>query len=425
MKVSSLLHLFLLIICVPALAAPLGDAGIQYAPEWAGIPPQRVIQHTAGDGEALVKAVAALLPGDQLVLPAGTYSVGRMWDVGISGTAEAPVWIVAEKGARVVLTRPDGKQNVLNIGQGAPVHHLCVRGVEITGGSHGLRLHQCSEVWVDQCHIHHTGSVCLSANSADTRRLFLTRNHLHHGGGHGEGMYLGGNNGTHVMSESVIALNHVHDCKGDQGDGIEVKQGSWGNLVAENDIHDTQYPCITVYGTAGRPVNVIERNLCRRSGDHCIQVQGEAIVRNNVLIGAVGSGLASTDHQGKTLNLQVVHNTIINTGHAFSGGSWNARAGMVLANNILYSRDKNAVHFANGGEGVSISGNIVVGAGPRPGTTPGRGLEDFAGLSWDAESHDATPAPLAPFDKADAAWLTRADFHGKPRTTPTSGALAR
>lgn len=109
-----------------------------------------------------------------------------------------------------------------------------------------------------------------------------------------------------------------------------MKQGSWGNLVAENDIHDTQYPCITVYGTSGKPVNIIERNLCRRSGDSAMQVQGEAIVRNNVLIGGQGSGFASADHQGQSLNLQVTHNTIINTGDAFKASSWNARTGMIL-----------------------------------------------------------------------------------------------
>jgi hypothetical protein len=46
----------------------------------------------------LVKAVAALQPGDQLVIAAGTYSVERMWDIRVSGTAEAPIWIVAEEG---------------------------------------------------------------------------------------------------------------------------------------------------------------------------------------------------------------------------------------------------------------------------------------------------------------------------------------
>jgi hypothetical protein len=79
-----------------------------------------------------MKAVAGLQPGDQLVLAAGTWSVNRLWDIQISGTAEAPIWIVAEPDARVVLTRPDARQNVLNIGQTTPVKYLCLRGVEIT-----------------------------------------------------------------------------------------------------------------------------------------------------------------------------------------------------------------------------------------------------------------------------------------------------
>jgi hypothetical protein len=406
-------------------APTLHAAETGYAPEWAHIAPLRVIKHTAREGEALVKAVAALQPGDQLLLAAGTYQVERFWDIRVSGTAEAPIWIVADAGAKVVFTRGDAKQNVLNIGQGGPVQYLCLRGVEITGGSHGLRLGQCSEVWIDRCHIHHTGEVCLSANSANTRRLFLTRNHLHHGGGHGEGMYLGANHGQFIMSESVIALNHIHDCKGSQGDGIEVKQGSWGNLIAENDIHDTQYPCITVYGTGGKPVNIIERNLCRRSADHTMQVQGEAIVRNNVLISARGAGFASTDHQGKTLNLQVIHNTIINTGDAFRGGSWPGRAGMILANNLLYSRDRKGINFPNGDEGVVITGNVVVGHDSRPGTARGRGLEDFVSLSWDGEQPDATPTAAAPFDQADARYFLDTDFTGSKRTGPVSGAMKR
>jgi hypothetical protein len=397
----------------------------RYQPDWAGIPPIRKIRHTNTNGDSLVKAIAALQPGDQLVVSAGTYLINPMWDIKISGTAEAPVWIVAEEGAQVVLSRPDAKQNVLNIGQGAPVKFLCLRGVEITGGSHGLRLGQCSEVWIDRCHIHDTGNVCLSANSANCSRLFLTRNHIHHGGGHGEGMYLGANHAEFVMSESVIALNHIHDCFGDQGDGIEVKQGSWGNLIAENDVHDTQYPCITVYGTAGKPVNIIERNLCRRSNDHAMQVQGDAIVQNNILLGAKGAGFASTDHQGKSANLQVIHNTIVNSNHAFSGGSWNSRQGMVLANNVLYSRNQNAINFPNGNQGVTIAGNIVLGDGLKYGSHLGRGLEDFENLTWEADHFDARPASTAPFEFGDLRFSVETDFSGQKRIEPLSGATIR
>jgi hypothetical protein len=398
--------------------------GAAYQPEWAAIAPKRVIPHAGGDGAALVKAVEALQPGDKLELAAGTYSVERMWDVRVSGTREAPIWITAAEGATVIITRPDAKQNLINIGQGGPVAYLCLRGLEFTGGSHGVRLGQCEDVWIDQCHIHHNDGPNLTANSGNTRRLFLTRNHLHHGGGVAEGMYLGANNGDHIMSESVIALNHVHDCRGEQGDGIEVKQGSWGNLIAENHIHDTNYPCITVYGTAGKPVNIIERNLCYNSGDNVMQVQGEAIVRNNVLINGAGAGFASTDHQGKTLNLQVIHNTILNSAHAFRGGSWNGREGMVLANNILYSRDANALLYANGNAGVISTGNVVFGDGPKDGCVKGRGFEDFPNVSLDGSKHDATPASDAKLDHADAKHLLETDYHGKARTRNVSGAIA-
>ena len=410
---------FLIFLCLASTTL-----ATSYEPTWASITPKRVIQHTDQTGASLVKAVEALKPGDKLEIAAGTYSVERMWDILVSGTADAPIWIVAAKEAKVVITRPDNQQNVLNVGQSGPVTFLCLRGIEFTGGSHGVRLGHCSDVWLDQCHIHHTGQVCLSANSAETQRLFLTRNHIHHGSGHAEGMYLGANNGDHIMSESVIALNHIHDCRGDQGDGIEVKQGSWGNHIAENHVHDTNYPCITVYGTAGKPVNVIERNLCYNSADNVMQVQGEAIVRNNVLINGAGSGFSSTDHQGKTLNLQVIHNTILNGAHAFRGGSWNGREGMILANNILYSRDANSLHYANGNVGVITSGNVVFGGGPKDGCVKGRGLEDFPNVSLDGSKHDATPAADAKLDHAEAKYLLPTDFHGKPRTKNVSGAIS-
>jgi hypothetical protein len=88
------------------------------------------MQHSDPNGAALVKAVEAFQPGDRLELAAGTYSVERMWDIGVSGTAEAPIWIVEAEGAQVVITRPDDKQNVLNVGQGGPVKFLCLRGIQ-------------------------------------------------------------------------------------------------------------------------------------------------------------------------------------------------------------------------------------------------------------------------------------------------------
>ncbi len=415
-------HQRILFLVFMLLPQAITFAGV-YDPTWASVPRKRIVRviamPDAGDrqnGDRLIKAIEALLPGDRLEIGTGTYSVNRLWDLSISGTADAPIWIVADRDAKVIITRPDARQNVLNVGHRKPVEYLCLRGLEFTGGSHGIRLGQCRNVWIDQCHIHHTQEVCLSANSADTHQLYLTRNTIHDGNGTAEGMYLGGNHGDVIMSESVIALNHVYNCRGSQGDGIEVKQGSWGNLIAENTVHDCNYPCITVYGTSGKRQNVIERNVCYRSLDSVMQVQGEAIVRNNLLIDGKNAAFASTDHQGKTVNLQVIHNTLVNTAHAFRGGSWNARREMVLANNVIYSREQNALHFANGHDGVTIAGNVVVGDGPKSGCSLGRGLQDFKRLTWDAEDRDATPVAEALFDQGVAEYRLPGDLLGQPRS---------
>ncbi len=406
-----------------------------YEPAWSNIPARRVIEfkpdarNDIDRGKALVTAIAQLQPGDTLQIPAGTYSVNQLWDITCSGTEQAPVRIVAKSGDKVVVTRPDNRQNVINVGMEKPVQFLLFEGLEITGGSHGLRLGAGNDVWFHRCHFHHTGEVCLSANSKDTKRIFITENEIHHPGGTAEGMYLGGNDGSVIMSESVIAKNHVYECRGSQGDGIELKQGSWGNLIAENKVHDCNYPCITVYGTAGKKQNIIERNLCYRSKDAAMQVQGEAIVRNNILIGGDNGGFVSTDHQGKTINLQVIHNTIINVNHAFRGGSWNDRDGMVLANNIIYSQTQNAFHFPNGSTKVTIVGNVVLGDGQKFNSKVGNGLDDFQNISWDAADLKPDKFSVAPKSKSyfagSAEYRVDEDYFGRNRNTSdvVSGAV--
>lgn len=399
-----------------------------YDPPWANVAPLRTLRldrdpalSDGQNGDRLVAALRALVPGDRLEVGGGRWSIDRYFDLVLSGTAAAPIWVVAQQGATPVITRPDAAQNVINLGAGGPVSYLCLRGLEVTGGSALLRLHRCSNVWIDRCHLHHNAEAALTANTQDTDHLFITRNEIDHTGGTGEGMYLGGNNGAVVMRDSVIALNHVHDCGGSQGDGIEVKQGSYGNLIAENLIHDTNYPAITVYGTGGRARNVIERNVCYRSNDNVMQVQGEATVRNNLLIAGAGSGFHTHDHQGQTLELTVVHNTIVSSGRGMNLISWNNRANMVLANNAIYSQG-DAVTFTNGSVGVVVSGNVALGrvsGYTGPGVAAAAGLGDLVDVTWDASRRDARPAAGSPLRGAgDATHATTNDLSGAPRSAP-------
>jgi len=414
----------------PAEFFQVEESPSPYDPPWESIAPLRTIAFIYNaslssdqNGANLKIAIQSLIPGDKLEIGAGTYSINSFTAVNLQGTAAAPIWIEAAPAAGVIITRPDANQNLINVGSGAPARYLCLRRLEFVGGSHGVRLFDCANVWIDQCKIRDTGDVGLSANAHDTDHLYLTRNEIWNTGGTGEGMYLGGNNASVIMSESIIALNHVHDTDEGvlQGDGIEVKQGSWGNVIAANRVHDCNYPCILVYGTAGKPRNVVEHNICYRSNDNAMQIQGECIVRNNLVIAGGANAFASQPHQGDPTRMTVVHNTFVNTGTAVRLVDWGAGEEMVFANNACYSQSGNAINAVNGSVGVSFNGNVACGAvtGGIAGFQIGTGMTDFVSLSWDGVLRDAHPSGGSPLrSAADPSFATGTDLLYFPRSEP-------
>ncbi|MBI5434478.1 MAG: right-handed parallel beta-helix repeat-containing protein [Planctomycetes bacterium] len=406
-----------------AHATPSASASL-YDPSWATVSSltTRTLNHDAGltavqNGAALKAAILALQPGERLEVGAGTYSVNSYFGLDLQGTAQAPIFVVAKAGETPILTRPDANQNALNVGVSMTTRFVCLRGFEITGGSAGVRLYSVQDFWLDRCHVHHTNEAGVTANTADTARLHLTRNEVDHTLGTGEGFYLGANNAQWVMRDSVIALNHVHDTAGTQGDGIEIKQGSFGNWVAENVVHDCNYPCILLYGTGGYAFNLVERNVCWNSGDNVMQVQGEAIVRNNFLMHGANA-FGSHDHQGQVRDLEFVHNTLVNVGRGAQLSNWSGRPGLVFANNVVYSQNSQSLSFGGGSSGVTLSGNVVVGAvsGASSGWIVGNGLADFTAVSWDASQQDATPSPTsALLASGDPTWAVLDDLTGAAR----------
>ncbi|MCO8123193.1 right-handed parallel beta-helix repeat-containing protein [Stieleria sp. TO1_6] len=272
-----------------------------------------------------VLAGDAVDPGDQIVLAAGTYSDRRLLTISLRGTADAPIIIRAATGQQVVFKRPDARQNSINL---VGCQFLVLRGIEITGGDSGIRIsgsddHPAKFITLEDLHIHHINGVAVTANAAGQiyESLTFRRNHIHHTGGHGEGFYLGSNNTADgringYIFNSVIENNYIHDLRGSnvsQGDGIELKDGCYGNFVRDNVIHSTGYPGIIVYSSGGKAANIIERNVIWDSADHGIQAASDAVVRNNIIYDVKGFGIYSRNHQNANVGrLQLVHNTIIN-----------------------------------------------------------------------------------------------------------------
>ena len=109
-----------------------------------------------------------------LTIASGRYSLSPKVSLNLRGTSEKPIWIVGEKSnVPVVITRPDNKQNVLNLGESSRTEFICLRNLEFTGGSTLIRFHDCHHIWLDRCHLHHAGAEGITTNTR-IRVIFLS-----------------------------------------------------------------------------------------------------------------------------------------------------------------------------------------------------------------------------------------------------------
>lgn len=373
-------------------------------------------------------AVESLAPGDTLVVHAGDYVTTGRISITVRGTAAQPVVIEAAAGeARPHIRRAAtaAAQNTINI-EGAT--YLTIRGLEISSnGGDGINMSgNPAFITLENLEIH---DIDVGVNfRSSMNNITVRNNHIYRtgaDGGTGEGMYIGCNDAACVVRDSLIERNWIHDTRNStQGDGIEVKLGSYNVIVRDNVIHDTGYPCVLVYGTNGNPVNVVEGNAMWNCGDSGIQAAADAIIRNNLILESPGSnGFNSQPHQAAVpQNLQFVHNTIIGGSPCVRLSSWNGRPGLVFANNAIYCDSDN---FVIGGlAGVTVSGNVITPAtsafpssGYRVGQARGTDLSNVA-------ARNVYPTAASRLIDAGAAQFAAAvDFNGRSRTAaPEAGA---
>ena len=371
-------------------------------------------------GDDVRAAIANLGPGDELVLSGGVYGFDSRFNISVVGQPGSPAVIRGKAGEQAIIEMNTGSQNVLEV-QGSA--HLVLRGLTFRGGSHGIRLMDSDFITIEDCEIYETGDVALSANSGGTYEgLVIRRNHIHHTNGTGEGMYLGCNSDACRVVDSVIEWNYIHHTNRatvEQGDGIELKEGSAGNIIRHNVIHDTNYPGIITYSAAGNgPANIVEGNLVWNTNDNGIQSAADAIIRNNIVL---GSPIALQSHQaGSPSNQVVVHNTVITQGDGIDVRD--VSGPVVVANNAVYSQSGTAIRLISGNIGlVTVAGNVGEGgiSGTSSGYTEGNGIAaDFI----DADYTGAPPIDLFPAEGSAligagvAEHVTELDFNGLPRS---------
>jgi parallel beta-helix repeat protein len=399
------------------LLAGSGLAGAM-VPAWAA-------QQELVPGSSFEAAVESLAPGDTLTVHAGTYDGTGRISVTVPGTAAQPVLVRGAAGeARPLITRPAGStaQNTINI-EGASF--LTLAGLEISGNGDGISLSlNPHHITIEDCDVHNV-DVGINFRSS-MHHVTVRRTHIHDtgvGGYTGEGLYVGCNDGSCAVSESVFENNWIHDTlQASQGDGIEIKLGSWGNLVRDNVIYNTKYPGILLYGTAGNARNVVERNVLWNCADSGIQAAADAVIRNNLILESPGNGFNSQDHNGVTPNrIEFVNNTLVGGAPVLRLSNWANKQGMILANNAIYS---------SGGYSVgSLTGVVVTGNVAYPATTalPSTGVVAGYGTSIDfvnATAKDVYPTSNSKLiDAGNAVYAPADDFNGTARSgVPEAGA---
>ncbi len=379
-----------------------------------------------GPEQDLARAFASIPAGTNVVLLPGVYDIDGNLSLMTSGSAMARTRVAARSPGTVLLRQATDRHNVLEIRDS---RYLVISGIRITGGSHGIRLINSDFVTIEDTEIFATGDVALSANAGGTyENLIIRRNHIHHTGGTGEGMYLGCNHDRCRVANSLIEYNYVHHTDGptvQQGDGIELKEGSYGNVIRRNRIHNTRYPGILVYGTRGNgAVNIIEGNIVWASGDNTVQIAADAVFRNNIVLGNV----AIQPHQSaRPANIRLVHNTII---HSSAALSIRGSVGRIdVANNAIFSRSQ-AIRVVGGGrKHIFAVGNVGVGrtVGLATGYTEGDGLHADV---VDGHYRGEPPINVAPrrggalIDAGAYEFAVASDFRGCLRSgTVDAGAL--
>jgi len=388
---------------------------------------------TVGSNEEFERIANSLKPGDELILHGGTYSQNGRRAVKVSGTADKPLVIRAADGEEPLLTRPADNMDRHNNIEFIDCSHLVVRGIRFRGGSSGVRFIRGHHVTFEDCEIAETGNNALTMNSGDCDSFIIRRNHIHHtglstsGGTEGEGMYIGCHSGSCITTNTLVEGNYIHHTRSTSGggnDGVEIKFGSYGNIVRDNVIHDTnigrKYPGIFVYGSGGKGINIVEGNVIWNAGEG-IQVVSDAIIRNNIIFNCSMTGITAAPHAAvpRVSNAKIVNNTIVNNPKGILI-RWGKARDMVLANNAIYSPAATAVDISGIDNGI-FSANFV--EGDLRGTTvdgsrfyDGRVLPDaFA----DPAVNDFWLKPGSVLSgRADVNFTPELDFNHSRRKTP-------
>jgi len=385
------------------------------------------------DSREEFEAVAnSLKPGDELILHGGVYSQSARRAVTAKGTADKPIVIRAADGEEPILIRSGDHIDRYNNIEFIDCSYLTIRGIKFRGGSSGVRFIRGHHITFEACEISQTGNNALTMNSGNCDAFVIRKNHIHHTGlsnrrsTEGEGMYIGSHSGSYITTNTIVEGNYIHHLRGTSSggnDGIEFKFGSYGNIIRNNIIHDTniskKYPGIFVYG-GGKGINIVEGNVIWNAGEG-IQVVSDAIIRNNIIFNCEMTGITAAPHVAVPYvrNVRIVNNTIVNHPRGVLI-RWNKASDMVFANNAVYCPESTAIDASGIANSIAcanyIEGRLV---GATIDDSQFFNGETISAVFTDPAKNNYWPRPDSVLiGHADSEHAPNVDFNGTRRKPP-------
>jgi len=324
-----------------------------------------------------------------MLLSPGRYEVSTLSLEGVNGEPGLPIVLEgAGEGVEIVGTSP--ANNVISLHDN---HDLELRRLDVsfiggadptnnsvdaikfeTGVSH--------DILIEDCILHDVGNVIVGAQAPEIYRVTLRRNELRNAGvccvywGYFE------EEPKRYAHDCLIDQNLMTDCPADArsatGYGIQIKAGSYGNVIQDNvlmDVAGTSRAGIIVYHTAeavGEPLradNVIRRNVILRSRNEGIDAAAGAVIENNLVIDAANYGYYFQGRDGYTGPLKVINNTArLSTasgndrGFMFSGWQGVDERSVIAHNlSLMTTADLVAFRATDGVGGAIVAENLAFG----------------------------------------------------------------
>ncbi len=396
---------------------------------------------TLEPGNDVAALTSSLSPGHTITFNAGTYMLDATLSWNAVGDETNPITFKGN-GTVVLESQMDGGGAIIRLFDSdfVVIENLTLRGAtdryEAEQGYDGLRINNSSNVEVRGLTIEYIGDNGIEVGGGDMHTLSIEDNVVAFV--RNDAIVGGCGDVTCTVTASSIAKNVVHDTI--NGDGIELQNGSNGNVIRDNILYNIAGQGIQSHSAAFGEPNQILANAVWQSTDG-IWLSGAALVQNNVVFNLEGEGIVSEDEGDSLEKVRITFNTVYNTGEwGVRLEDWRDRQTsdtLLFANNAITNTTGQALQARPDHVDPTVNGfshNIITGFIDADELTeldghyqPGAGAADYSDpVGWDF--YPTLTSTLVNAGGTDASsYIPSHDFVGVPREgdQPDVGAYER